>query len=516
MQDLYSCALVFKGDPGAVFDEVQARIAEWVGKTYGEPARLTSELTGEWLPEQGVEVRWETLVPPDGHSARWACSWRRPLSDDGEVQLTTKARVQRTREGSSAWFRQVASSTVRAVRPVEFRWTRPPIVRTLLREQRVIADGRQLLDEPWMIDEAGVARDLLPLLLNPNRTLPLVVVTTPMDDDEPLVDDSKMAGLLGGIAHVARLSGKGATFALTDAVGKPRAAYDGAVRLYWPGFSKDADVLRHPLFQRRDIQEMQRNRMSVAEHLLQQIGAAAALHRVETWFDRDYDLIDARARKKQRRALREGFRDRGTPDEILRLIDDYEAANDEFAVENERLMGEVEAARTRIMELEDELERKHLELKRRTQAARAGGPTSVYEAVSLAREDCSHVIFLQPALESAWDSPYQQPERVYDALIAMDEIAQRYASNELPEGLAKAFDSKGIDFAADISESAQEMFREEYVREYEGREILLGPHLRFGVGSPAKMLRIYFFRDDVKRKFVIGHIGGHLRGHHDR
>lgn len=515
MQDLYACALSFDDEPARAYEAVLTRVAGWIGKTYGDPDHLLG-LTGQWQPEPNVEIRWETLVPPDGRSSRWTCSWRRPLTDDGEVHLTTKCRVQRTKEQASAWFRQVAHSTVRAVRPVEFRWTRPPVVRTLIQEQRVMADGRQLRDEPQIIHAQEVETALLPLLLDPSRTLPVVVVTTPMDDNDPLVDDSKIAGLVGGIAHVVRLRDKAATFAMTDALGKPRAVYDGAVRLYWPGFSREADLDRHPLFQRREIQELRRIHGSVAEHLLQVIGAAAALHRAETWLDPDYDLADARARKRQRRELRTSFRDRGVPDDVLRLIDDFEDANDEFAVENERLRSELENTRNQVAMLEEEVERKHLELRRRSQAARAGGPASVYEAVRVAAEDTRRLRFLPEALDSAWDSQYQQPERVYDALIAMDEIAQGWAAGSLPDGIAKAFAERGLDLAGDISESAQEMFRDDYLREYDGRQILLGPHVRFGHGPPSKMLRIYFYRDDTRRMFVIGHVGSHLRGHRDR
>ena len=515
MQDLYACALRFDDEPAPVFEEVRERIATWIGKSYQDERRL-DPLTDDWAPETGHEVRWETLVPPDGHSARWACSWRRPLSDDGEVQLTTKCRVQRTRETTSAWFRQVAHSTVRAVRPVEFRWTRPPIIRTLLQEQRVVADGRRLLDEPEVYGADRVGSHLLPLLLDPQRSLPVVVVTAPMDDPEPLIDDSKLAGLLVGIAHVIRLRDKAATFAITDALGKQRAVYDGAVRLYWPGFSREAALDAHPLYQRRELADLRRDHGSVADHLLRVIGAVAALHRPETWLDSDYDLADARARKRLRREQRERFRSMGLPEEVLRSLEQYESANTEFAVEHDRLLGQLDEAHARILDLESSLQRSYDELRRRSQAARAGGPESVYEAVRLAAEDCHRIVFLQEAFDSAYESQYQQPERVYDALVAMDRIAHRYAMNGLHDGIAHAFGALGLDYAADVSETAHAMFRDEYVRRYDGREILLGPHLRFGHGAPNKMLRVYFHRDDAKRTFVIGHVGGHLRDQANR
>jgi hypothetical protein len=508
--DLYACALRFDDDPAPVFDEVRERIATWIGKSYGAEHQLDA-LSGEWAPEPGHEIRWETLVPPDGHSARWACSWRRPLRQDGEVHLTTKCRVQRTREATSAWFRQVAHSTVRAVRPVEFRWTRPPVIRTLLQEQRVVADGRRLLDEPEIYSAIDVNEKLIPLLLDSARSLPVIVVTSPMDHLEPLIDDSKLAGLVAGVAHVLRLKDTAATFALTDAFGKARAVYDGAVRLYWPGFTHDSEMIEHPLFQRRELAELRRSHGSVGDYLLRIVGAAAALHRPETWLDADYDLADARARKRMRREQRERFRQMGLPEDVLRALDEYEAANTEFSVEHDRLIGQLDDAHARILDLETTVQRLTDEIRRRSLAARANGPESVYEAVRLAAEDCKRLIFLPEAFISASESRYQQPDRVYDALMAADRIAQQYASNQLTDGISAAFEDIGLDYAADVSETAHSMFRDEYSRKYEGREILLGPHLRFGHGTASKMLRIYFHRDDVNRTFVIGHVGSHLR-----
>ena len=44
---------------------------------------------------------------------------------------------------------------------------------------------------------------------------------------------------------------------------------------------------------------------------------------------------------------------------------------------------------------------------------------------------------------------------------------------------------------------------------YEGRQIDITPHLKYGVDDP-KLLRIHFFVDEEKSRFVVGHCGGHL------
>lgn len=511
MQDLYACALRFEGDPGLIFDEVRSRIEHWVGKTYDDPDRLCNELDGLWRPDKDIEVRWDTTTSPDGTSARWTLSWRRPVLEEPGVSISVKARVQRAADQTSSWFRIVAASSVRQIRPVQVSWTRPPVVRSLVKEQAVIADGRQLVDEPESVGVTAVTHTLLPLLLDVDRALPVVVVTTPLDAREPLVDAGKMAGLLAGIAHVFQLASKEATVALSNALGKPRSAYEGAIRLYWPGFNTESDPNDHPLFRRRDIEALRGTEGSVADHLLHRIAGVAALHGPETWLDHDFALIDAQERKRTRKAARERFRQEGAGDEMLRHLRDLESANDQFALEHDRQEAVIEHLQGQVQELEGSKQAVFDELRRRAHAARASGPTSVYEAVRFAAEDCRRLDILPEALESAYSSTYQQPENVYDAFLAMDRIAGRLAAGTLPAGLAGAFAEAGLNFASDISDTAKRRFKDDYRRRHGDREVMLGPHIRLGAGSARTMLRIYFAVDDTRRSFVVGHVGKHLR-----
>lgn len=511
MLDLYACALRFDGDPGVVFERVRERIENWVGKSYSDASHLIGELDGTWRPDKDIEIRWDTTTSPDGSAARWSLSWRRPVPDEPSASLSVKARVQRTSEQASAWFRIVAATSVRQIRPVQVPWTRPPVVRSLVKEQRVSADGRRLLDEPASVGVTSLKQDLLPLLLDPERSLPVVVISLPLDAREPLVDAGKLAGLLAGIAHVFLLSSKEAAQALSSAIGRPRAVYEGAVRLYWPGFSTEGDPHDHPLFQRREIASLRSRGGSVAEHLLRTVGQIAALHAPETWLDLDFKLIDAQERKRNRRAARERFRQEGASDEFLRHLRELESANDQFALEYDRQDAMIDNLQAQVLDLEMAKQQAFDELRRRAHAARAAGPASVYEAVRFAQEDCRRLVFLPEAFESAYSSQYQQPERLYEAFLTMDRIAGRYASGALPHGLGPAFSDEGLDLAKDISDTAKKRYRAEYLRRYGGNTIMLGPHLRIGGGGVRTMMRVYFAIDDVERVFVVGHVGKHLR-----
>lgn len=66
-------------------------------------------------------------------------------------------------------------------------------------------------------------------------------------------------------------------------------------------------------------------------------------------------------------------------------------------------------------------------------------------------------------------------------------------------------------FAKAVSETALTEFRSDYTRRApDGREIVLSPH--FIVGSGANVCRIYLCVDKEQRRYIIGHVGNHLRG----
>ena len=65
-------------------------------------------------------------------------------------------------------------------------------------------------------------------------------------------------------------------------------------------------------------------------------------------------------------------------------------------------------------------------------------------------------------------------------------------------------------FRPDVSQTAHTQYRTDYERDYQGRSILLGPHLARGI-SPDNAIRIYWWIDHDARQFVIGHVGDKLR-----
>ena len=92
--------------------------------------------------------------------------------------------------------------------------------------------------------------ELIALLESPNRRLPVIVASgdeRSQDTTKPLIDTRLLAQATLGLAHVVVLPAV-CSYALSDAFGKVRSVFHGAVRIYKYGFNRSADPYEHPLF----------------------------------------------------------------------------------------------------------------------------------------------------------------------------------------------------------------------------------------------------------------------------
>lgn len=133
-------------------------------------------------------------------------------------------------------------------------------------------------------------------------------------------------------------------------------------------------------------------------------------------------------------------------------------------------------------------------------------PRTVADAVSQARTH-PNVEILPAARRSAGASPFRRP---LDVVIALNDVVTAVETQAFsaPGGLPRALEASSFRYASGVSATARQSG--EYDRTYEGRTVILGPHLKLGAGSPEHCLRIYWYVDEAKQKVVIGHIGEHL------
>jgi predicted RNA-binding protein with RPS1 domain len=101
---------------------------------------------------------------------------------------------------------------------------------------------------PQLVESSDAARGLADHVLDPGRERPIVCVSVPRRDSEPLVNVEEMEAAVGQVADVWVVRTGDATWELAHRLPVGLDVYDGAVRLWWPGLDEAADRFAHPLF----------------------------------------------------------------------------------------------------------------------------------------------------------------------------------------------------------------------------------------------------------------------------
>jgi hypothetical protein len=332
-------------------------------------------------------------------------------------------------------------------------------------------------------------------------------VLSPAPYSETLsVDPVAVSNALAGVASVQVLSSKWAGFALTDEIGKQYSCYNGAVRIYWPRFSREADPYFYRLWLPSQISEFGGSE-AFAQSLLRIVAAAASFRFVEPEPLRAFRRRHDEARLAALKATKGG---------------DYEALFDEYAkldTEARQLREQLEVAT-----LDNETLRNNLSAVWSAAPESAAVPSaasiddrpdlkSVHDAVSEAQRRTTHLTYLDDAFSSAQESPFKQPDKAYSALLAIDDVAKHWAQ-QLAGGpnlgpRKEAFRQRGFEYKEDISQTSEGKWRDEYSYPYDGKKTLFAPHITIGAKQADKCLSVHMFWDEPKRVVVIAHVGRH-------
>ena len=119
----------------------------------------------------------------------------------------------------------------------------PGVVRQIIDSPGLWAGTYRLTDKPLIIKSERAISLLVDALLDPSRKLPIIALSVPSDSHDPfspLLDPKALAEACAGLAIVAVVTSQ-ASWALTERFGKQLSVYEGAARVYLPGFTEDAN-----------------------------------------------------------------------------------------------------------------------------------------------------------------------------------------------------------------------------------------------------------------------------------
>jgi hypothetical protein len=418
--------------------------------------------------------------------------WAYPDQYDKSLGWVTTLSMLRQRHGLLLSVEVAVTGLQWVIAPASIRLGSPRVIRDIARLRSV-----RLGDHPYGLTPELVGAEHVELLtaelVDSTRPYPIILVSRRVHDDVPLVDSSELAERLAGVAKIYELADKWAAFRLTEELGQPLSCFGGAVRLYWPRFSVESDPFLHPVWMPWQFKDAAVTERTLGQ-LCNMVFEAAAFRHVEP-------LAIARVRAAAEREAREVARDSGAKSED-ELLDDLiemeqrltavEASNAELLEDNKTLR-ENAAALVAHATWKDQAPPSHEHASGK--AAEAVSLRSVEEAVQQAELKSTNVRFLPSAHSSASDSPYKQPERVQEALAALDEVASIWAetvgSGKAGGSVRQLFRARGFEYADDVSLTSKGKWGSEYTATYNGQELDVSPHITLGAKQADTCLSIH-------------------------
>jgi hypothetical protein len=510
-------------DSTAAFGAAQSKVVNWLSS---RGFVLPSETSSCQIERADGEVSVET----DGRTI-WSVRYddRRSM-EDGAIW-----RVEATLLATPALSLRLIQVRSSEDAPPPVASGVPQVVSAIAKDVGLEDAGVELSNTASRLTGAEKSIQVAQLLLNPNRMQPVILFSGDVD-----ASAERLATRLAGVAHVVCIDGS-ISEQLIRTFGRERSVFGSAVRLYRPGFKKDADPQEHPfwslkgqqipkwlandLFEQAcaisleggDLDERAPSFQMVRSHLAE-LRLASSAQRLDD-LRRQAENI-ASSKDDQIGQLQALLR------ELESALTEYKARVTELDLQAEQLRSELQATiRERNAAIEDARQlRFHLD-NRWAQAE----PHYVETEESIEYPDNwddletwvelygGNKLVLHPlAAKAARESPFKDIPFAYKAMEYLVRfyvpMRTRDASDtDAYQRSRKALDELGLEESGVGTAQDMKRYKQEYRRQYEGREITLDRHLKKGVGFGGDhQFRLYFFYDEVAAKVVIGHMPTHL------
>lgn len=388
----------------------------------------------------------------------------------------------------------------------------PGTVLQMISATGLVRAGRVLRDVPVTPRTENDAEDLCDHLEDPDRRLPIFVVTLPEGEAaEPLINDAELAKATAGIARVVRLPAD-LTWVLTKRFGKFRSVFDGAVRAYLPGFSNSDDPYRHRLFLAAPLHDAENARLCGT--WLRRL--AADLSTSTTRLGRDV-LEFAAVRTASRRLRASNLAEQKAPDAELvaiaqELINSLERQLTDKEKEVEYYSAEAVSAEERAQAAEQENRSLLFKMRLLQDALARGGDTPTAE----------------PPLPQEWSEFTDWLDLTFPDRVVLTPAARRMVRSPEFEDVMQV--ARAITWLANDQHlrringggsTRDEMIEtgvynaycggDTYQTLWQGRRYEVDQHIKNGGNArdPKRCLRIYYFWEPDLQKTVIDHLPAH-------
>jgi hypothetical protein len=509
-------------------DRLDGEVGSWIVDRYKAKWNFDYTYPTSGDAEQPLPDHFVSRSHIDTQNASLArIKWIHPHEPDTSLRWSTDIGIARCGHRVQFALQLGVTSMSFVVRPAPFSLGRPRIVSDILSRYSCWIGSLPLVAQKQQIAAPDVATFVASQLLDANRLLPLIVVSCDRFSEKPVIDPDRMQQTLLGFAQVVVVD-KWASFQLTDCVGRALSCFNGCVRVYWPGLTRDSDPRRHWLYFPAQLERFAYLRTPLDRKLFSFLAQLSVFRftdgdvikavQVQIEAERQAEATRLRHQIEEGRAAAKDVR------ELQELLDLAVTENDDLNRRVSELQAQNEDLVARLRDVQA-----NFALIQQQQTLEAEGEADVgtadldFESVSDAlagteRDFGSDLVVLDSARRSAAKSDFPRPDEVYQALLAIHDIGKLYLeSAESGGSMGGWVDHLKARNFTHYSPTESDTVKNDYKNYGRHREFVVDnkkrriyQHVDLGGGDRKGCLQIYFEADRLLGKIIIAHCGRHL------
>ena len=458
------------------------------------------------LPD-GHDLSWKNYFSEKGSVAQ--ILWSFPHDGDQGLRWLNDVRIGRFGDRCSIEHQIFIESIEYNISPAQMPVGSPRVVRDLcINSKAYIGDISEIQVKaiPYLVHTDNLTR-FRKLLLHENRRIPIIFLSPYAHGETNRIDAKRLAKNLAGVAIVVHVDNPEVTWGLTNAVGRQMSCFNGAARIYWPGFSLEDAPQNHRLFLSSKIEEV--GPLSVSRMIERAVFTVAALRFVKdprvSEVIREVDTIERQKRFEAQKASK---------DETWATY--AQELDKELDVKNQRIT-ELEAENKNLKENQKILFASDLFSGEGDDCLEDNDTliNSVEMALSKVQKETTNLEILPSAFSSAKKSPFSRPSEIYQALFDLNSFVDYWHKSRHEkgsDGCIQYLKKHGWKRSrVRISQTARGKYRSDYEFVYQNEKKLFEPHITIGSGDPNTCASIHFWFDQDREKMIVAHCGKHLR-----
>jgi hypothetical protein len=406
-------------------------------------------------------------------------------------------------------------SSESALAPLRITPSRPRIVPHFI-ETFGARDAFPLKSQHVSIGEED-AEQFLQLLTSSERRLPVLFISARNSTDRPPIDPNSVANFMAGLGYVCVATSSEVSRKIRSLIDNSLNAYDGGIRLYWPGFSLEDSPFRHPRWLPWQVEELEARPGGFRSRALGLVASVSTTRQVDDvcrW--EDVERVSARLDRHK-------LRETGDTDELVKIAEDM-IAELEMQVEEQKkqldkLNLEVEAKQSEADQWRIAYQEAKIQISghgevddNRGEDQRA--PNSLREIIeSIEDKYTGKIEFLRNRIEE--DAYLFENTEALQAVLEW--LVTIYAASKAgvrncPDLDHSCKEASGFSYTGHQSDVTMGKYKDDYYVTWGGKKRELREHIRYGTGrDPRYSIRLAFFYDSDKKKVVVGYIGQHQR-----